>query len=116
MVFSMQLSDDQRELQKWVRGLAGDVGGPYRPVAADPQRGAVWGGAGITMSIMGTSLAVAGAFASGTGQQLAEFVPQCFGDADDPKVAASCTRRNPTPVPTSPACPRDFRRHPALTR
>ncbi len=34
--------------------------------------------------------AVAGIFASGTPDQLAEWVPQCYGDEDDPKVAAFC--------------------------
>ncbi|MEU6393144.1 acyl-CoA dehydrogenase family protein [Streptomyces sp. NPDC046939] len=49
-----------------------------------------WGDAGIGMALFGTSLAVAGIFSSGTPDQLAEWVPQCFGDADDPKVAAFC--------------------------
>jgi acyl-CoA dehydrogenase len=49
-----------------------------------------WGDAGIGMSIMGTSLAVAGIFASGTPEQMGEWIPQCFGTADDPKVAAFC--------------------------
>src|SRR5215211_4214339 len=50
-----------------------------------------WGDAGIGMSIMGTTLAVAAIYSSGTPDQLAEWVPQCFGDADDPKVAAFCS-------------------------
>jgi alkylation response protein AidB-like acyl-CoA dehydrogenase len=49
-----------------------------------------WGDAGIGMALFGTSLAVAGIFAAGTPDQLAEWVPQCFGDQDDPKVAAFC--------------------------
>jgi acyl-CoA dehydrogenase len=49
-----------------------------------------WGDAGIGMSIMGTSLAVAGIFSAGTPEQLGEWVPQCFGTADDPKVGAFC--------------------------
>ncbi|MGW0857373.1 acyl-CoA dehydrogenase family protein [Streptomyces sp. NPDC002690] len=49
-----------------------------------------WGDAGIGMALFGTSLAVAGIFASGTPDQLAEWVPQCYGDQDDPKVAAFC--------------------------
>ncbi|MCX5401017.1 acyl-CoA dehydrogenase family protein [Streptomyces sp. NBC_00102] len=49
-----------------------------------------WGDAGIGMALFGTSLAVAGIFASGTPDQLAEWVPQCYGDEDDPKVAAFC--------------------------
>ncbi|TGB13320.1 acyl-CoA dehydrogenase family protein [Streptomyces sp. MZ04] len=49
-----------------------------------------WGDAGIGMALFGTSLAVAGIFSAGTPDQLAEWVPQCFGDEDDPKVAAFC--------------------------
>src|SRR6201981_1916893 len=49
-----------------------------------------WGDAGIGMSIMGTALAVAGIFSSGTPEQMGEWIPQCFGTADDPKVAAFC--------------------------
>ncbi len=33
-------------------------------------------------------LAAAGLAASGTPEQIAEWVPQCFGDADDPKLGA----------------------------
>ena len=47
-----------------------------------------WGDAGIAMSIFGTTLAVAGIFSSGTPDQLAEWVPQCFGDESDPKLGA----------------------------
>ncbi len=49
-----------------------------------------WGDAGIAMSIFGTTLAVAGIFASGTPEQLGEWVPQCFGDPADPKLGAFC--------------------------
>ena len=47
-----------------------------------------WGDAGIGMSIFGTSLAVAAIFGQGTPEQLGEWIPQCFGTADEPKVAA----------------------------
>src|SRR3954470_17944580 len=50
-----------------------------------------WGDAGIGMAIMGTTLAVAAIYSSGTPDQLAEWVPQCFGSADDPKVGAFCS-------------------------
>ncbi len=49
-----------------------------------------WGDAGIGMAIMGTSLAVAGIFSSGTPEQMGEWVPQCYGTAGDPKVGAFC--------------------------
>jgi acyl-CoA dehydrogenase len=49
-----------------------------------------WGDAGIGMAIMGTSLAVAAIFGQGTPEQMGEWIPQCFGTEDDPKVAAFC--------------------------
>jgi acyl-CoA dehydrogenase len=50
-----------------------------------------WGDAGIGMAIMGTSLAVAAIFGQGTPEQLGEWLPQCFGTAEEPKVAAFCS-------------------------
>src|ERR671929_665371 len=125
--FSMELSQDQRDVRDWVHGFAANV---VRPAAAEwdereetpwpliqeaakiglysfeaiaqfyaDETGLLlpivneelcWGDAGIGMSIMGTTLAVAGIFASGTPEQLGEWVPQCYGTADDPKVAAFC--------------------------
>src|SRR5919197_4703701 len=49
-----------------------------------------WGDAGIGMALMGTTLAVAGIYSAGTQEQLLEWVPQCFGTPDDPKVGAFC--------------------------
>src|SRR4051795_10145097 len=49
-----------------------------------------WGDAGIGMSIMGTTLAVAAIYGSGTPEQMLEWVPLCFGTPDDVKVAAFC--------------------------
>src|ERR1700710_2511477 len=49
-----------------------------------------WGDAGIGMSIMGTSLAVAAIFGQGSGEQIGEWIPRCFGTVDDLKVAAFC--------------------------
>ncbi|MEH0820663.1 MULTISPECIES: acyl-CoA dehydrogenase family protein [unclassified Micromonospora] len=50
-----------------------------------------WGDAGIGLSIFGTGLAVAAIYGAGTPDQLVEWVPQCFGDVDQPAVAAFCT-------------------------
>src|SRR3954463_12173362 len=126
--FSLDLSEEQRDLRDWVHGFARDV---VRPAAAewdqreetpwpilqeaaklglysfdflancyaDPtglslclaNEELFWGDAGIAMALMGTSLAVAAIYGSGTPDQMVEWVPQCFGDADDPKVAAFCT-------------------------
>lgn len=47
-----------------------------------------WGDAGITLAIFGSTLAVAGIFANGTEAQIAEWIPQCFGTADKPQLAA----------------------------
>ena len=128
MSFSLELSEEHKELQEWVRGFAEKT---VRPAAAEwdereetpwpiIQEAAkvglygfeslanfwadetglslpivneelFWGDGGIGMAIFGTTLAVAGIFAAGTPDQLAEWVPQCYGDENDPKVAAFCS-------------------------
>jgi len=50
-----------------------------------------WGDAGIGMSIFGTTLAVAAIYGSGTPDQMVEWLPQCYGDADEPRLAAFAT-------------------------
>lgn len=50
-----------------------------------------WGDAGIGMAIMGTGLAVAAIFGQGSGEQIGEWIPRCFGTPDDIKVAAFCS-------------------------
>jgi alkylation response protein AidB-like acyl-CoA dehydrogenase len=50
-----------------------------------------WGDAGIGLAIQGTALAVAAIYGSGTPDQLFEWIPQCFGTADEPLVAAFCS-------------------------
>jgi len=49
-----------------------------------------WGDAGIGMALMGSGLAAAGIGASGTSEQVMEWVPQCYGSAGDVKVGAFC--------------------------
>jgi acyl-CoA dehydrogenase len=125
--FTLELSDDQRDVRDWVHGFAEQV---VRPAAAewdereetpwpviqeasriglydfegiaqfwaDPSgltlpivnEELFWGDAGIGMAIMGTTLAVAGIYSAGTPEQLVEWIPQCYGTADDPKVGAFC--------------------------
>jgi acyl-CoA dehydrogenase len=125
--FSLELSDDQRDVRDWVRGFADRV---VRPAAAEwdereetpwpvieeaakiglygfealaqfwADRSGLsfplvneelfWGDAGIGLSIMGTSLAAAGIYSAGTPEQLAEWVPQCYGTADEPALGAFC--------------------------
>jgi alkylation response protein AidB-like acyl-CoA dehydrogenase len=47
-----------------------------------------WGCAGITLSLLGTTLGVSGIVGNGTPAQIAEWVPQCFGTADDIHLSA----------------------------
>mgnify|MGYP001365982396 FL=1 len=67
------------------QGMMGDPTGLTMPLAIEEL---FWGDAGIGMAIMGTGLAAAGIAASGTPEQLMEWVPQCYGDADDLKLGA----------------------------
>ncbi|MFP4513842.1 MAG: acyl-CoA dehydrogenase family protein [Acidimicrobiales bacterium] len=70
------------------QAMMGDDTGLTMPVALEEL---FWGDAGIGLSIMGSALAAAGIAASGTGEQLGEWVPQCYGDADDVKLGAFCS-------------------------
>lgn len=47
-----------------------------------------WGDAGIGMSIMGSGLAAAGIAASGTQEQILEWVPQCYGTPEKVMMGA----------------------------
>ncbi len=49
-----------------------------------------WGDAGIALSIVGSTLAAVSVASTGTQEQLFEWVPQMFGDADDLKLGAFC--------------------------
>jgi acyl-CoA dehydrogenase len=126
--FTLELNEDQLQLQKWIHdfaenemrpqaaewdereefpypfvkeaakiGLYGwefmaeimmnDKTGLSTPVALEEL---FWGDAGLGMSLMGTGLAAAGIAASGTSEQLMEWVPQCYGDADNVALGAFC--------------------------
>lgn len=67
--------------------MMGDPSGLTLPVAIEEM---FWGDAGIGLSIMGSGLAAAGIAGSGTPEQTIEWVPQCYGDADDVKLGAFC--------------------------
>ena len=58
--------------------MMNDLTGLTLPVAIEEL---FWGDAGLGMAIMGTALAAAGIAASGTPEQVMEWVPQCYGDA-----------------------------------
>ncbi len=49
-----------------------------------------WGDAGIGLSIMGTALGVSGIMGNGTPEQIATWIPQCFGTKEKIGVAAFC--------------------------
>jgi alkylation response protein AidB-like acyl-CoA dehydrogenase len=49
-----------------------------------------WGDAGIGMAIMGSALAAAGISGNGTPEQVMEWIPQCYGDADKVQLGAFC--------------------------
>jgi alkylation response protein AidB-like acyl-CoA dehydrogenase len=126
--FSLELNDDQRELQKWLHEFAAEV---IRPAAHEwdereetpwpiireaakvgiysldfmaqqwfddsglgmviAQEELFWGDAGIGLSLMGTGLAAAAVSANGTNEQIGEFIPAMYGDAEDPKLGAFCS-------------------------
>ncbi len=126
--FSLELNEDQTQLQEWIHEFAVDV---IRPNAAewdereefpfpiveqaaeiglyswefiaelmmnDPTgisgvmaiEEIFWGDAGIGMAIVGSGLAAAGIVASGTSEQVLEWVPQCYGSAGDLQLGAFC--------------------------
>jgi acyl-CoA dehydrogenase len=125
--FSLNLNEDQLQIQKWTHDFAenvirpaahewdereefpwpvveeaaqiglygvdfllnamGDPTGLTLPVAIEE---IFWGDAGIGMAIMGTALAAAGIAGNGTPEQVMEWVPQCYGTADDVKLGAFC--------------------------
>ena len=126
--FSMELNEEQLQLQEWVHqfsedvirpaaeewdereefafpvveqaaeiglysweflanGMMGDKTGLTLPVAIEEL---FWGDAGIGMAIMGSGLAAAGIVASGTQEQVLEWVPQCYGNAGALKIGAFC--------------------------
>ena len=49
-----------------------------------------WGDAGIGLSIFGSGLAAAGIMGNGTPEQVMEWVPQCYGTADNVMLGAFC--------------------------
>jgi acyl-CoA dehydrogenase len=123
--FSLELNEDQLQIQKWVHDFAenvvrpaahewdereetpwpiieeaakiglysldfianafGDPTGLMIPIVMEEM---CWGDAGISLAIFGTVLGVAGILANGTPEQVAEWMPQCFGTPDKIQIAA----------------------------
>ena len=123
--YSLELNEDQLQMQKWVHDFSENVIRPAAPewdereetpweiiqeaaniglysweaftsFFSDPtgltmalvSEELAWGCAGITLAIMGTTLGVSGILGSGTPDQIAEWVPQCFGTPEKLHVAA----------------------------
>ncbi|MBK9179365.1 MAG: acyl-CoA dehydrogenase family protein [Acidimicrobiales bacterium] len=123
--FSLELNEDQLQVQKWLHDFSETV---IRPAAhewdereetpwpileeaskiglysfdyiatafGDPTGLTVpitceelcWGDAGIAMSILGSTLAVAGLVGNGTPEQVMEWAPECYGTPGDVKLGA----------------------------
>jgi acyl-CoA dehydrogenase len=123
--FSLELNEDQLQIQKWVHDFSANVVRPVAPewdereetpwpvieeaariglyswefvanAFSDPtgltfpvvSEELCWGDAGIALAIFGTTLGVSGLIGNGTPEQIAEWVPQCFGTPDKLQVAA----------------------------
>jgi acyl-CoA dehydrogenase len=65
--------------------LGSDPDGIYGCIYAEELH---WGCAGIALAIQGGSLAAAGIASSGTPEQIAQWVPECFGMGDEIKLGA----------------------------
>src|SRR4051794_30374997 len=63
--------------------LATDPDGQFSVIYAEELH---WGCAGIALAISGSALAAAGLASSGTPEQIARWVPECFGTGDDIKL------------------------------
>src|SRR5919201_95379 len=62
-----------------------DPGGLLGAIYAEEMH---WGCAGIALALQGSSLAAAGIAASGTPEQIARWVPECFGIGEEIKLGA----------------------------
>jgi alkylation response protein AidB-like acyl-CoA dehydrogenase len=65
--------------------MGGDADGMLSVIYAEELH---WGCAGIALAISASSLAAAGIAASGTPEQIAKWVPECFGEGDEIKLGA----------------------------
>ncbi len=65
--------------------MAGDGDGQMSVIYAEEMH---WGCAGIALALSGSSLAAAGIAASGTPEQVAQWVPECFGTGEEIKLGA----------------------------
>jgi acyl-CoA dehydrogenase len=68
-----------------IQRTATDSDGQMQVIAAEEFH---WGCAGIALAISGSGLAAAGIASSGTPEQIAQWVPECFGTGDEVKLGA----------------------------
>jgi alkylation response protein AidB-like acyl-CoA dehydrogenase len=71
----------------FAQSAMGDPSGLTLPIALEEL---FWGDAGIGLSIFGSGLAAAGIAGQGAADQVMEWVPQCFGTADNVQLGAYC--------------------------
>ena len=67
--------------------ISSDPTGLMLPIAIEEL---FWGDGGIGMALQGSGLAAAAIAGNGTPQQMGEWIPQCYGTADDVKLGAFC--------------------------
>jgi acyl-CoA dehydrogenase len=68
-----------------IQRSASDGDGQMQVISAEEFH---WGCAGIALAISGSGLAAAGIASSGTPEQIAQWVPECFGAGDEVKLGA----------------------------
>jgi acyl-CoA dehydrogenase len=68
-----------------IQRSAGDAEGQMQVISAEEFH---WGCAGIALAISGSGLAAAGIASSGTPEQIAQWVPECFGSGEEIKLGA----------------------------
>ncbi len=68
-----------------IQRSASDADGQMQVISAEEFH---WGCAGIALAISGSGLAAAGVASSGTPEQIARWVPECFGTGDEVKLGA----------------------------
>jgi acyl-CoA dehydrogenase len=71
----------------YIQKMGSDPGGLFGVIYAEETH---WGCAGIALAMSASSLAAAGIASSGTPEQMAQWVPECFGTKDDVKLGAYC--------------------------
>ena len=70
---------------EYIQKVASDPDGLFGVIYAEELH---WGCAGIALAISASSLAAAGIASSGTPEQIAQWVPECYGTGDEIKMGA----------------------------